>query len=58
MEWKVSEQGFQMSLAREIPELIQHSIDGFLDRLCSQAKLSRAICALPFLPFIRRPSHH
>jgi predicted naringenin-chalcone synthase len=41
MEWRVSEQGFEMTLAREIPEIIQGAIDGFLLRMCDQAGVKR-----------------
>jgi len=37
MEWRVSEQGFEMTLAREIPEIIQSGIEGFLRRMREQA---------------------
>jgi predicted naringenin-chalcone synthase len=51
MEWRVSEQGFEMTLAREIPEIIRGGIEGFLRRLCEQAgvqaqELEQAIFAI------------
>lgn len=41
MSWRTSEAGFQMTLAREVPDLIQARIRGFLDRLCAQAGVDR-----------------
>jgi len=41
MQWRVADQGFEMTLAREIPEVIKSAIDGFLLRLCHQADVNR-----------------
>jgi len=40
MTWNVSNWGFQMTLARELPVLIARSLKSYLDRLCLQAQIS------------------
>ncbi len=42
MTWRVGEHGFQMSLARDVPEIIQGSIGRFLDSVCEQAHVARS----------------
>ena len=37
MTWRVSEVGFEMSLAREVPDLIQRSLRSALERMCDHA---------------------
>lgn len=39
MSWTVSDWGFQMTLAREIPVLITRSLKNYLEKLCALAKV-------------------
>ena len=41
MTWRVSEKGFEMTLAREVPEFIQGSIQQSLDRLGREADVTK-----------------
>jgi predicted naringenin-chalcone synthase len=40
MSWNVSDWGFQMTLARELPVLIARALRGYLERLCHRGKIS------------------